>query len=423
MIKFKSKKLDITPEIPSRLVGMNISDKSEGVHSNLEINIMVFNQNDLDVFLVSIDTLFISKELKIFITEEINKIFGNTFEKDILIMSSHTHYAPCLEEKRIELGIKDEDYFSFIKEKIQLLLKNLHSESFMEIEIEVSNGRTINLSCNRRRKVRTLNNYFKQFVAMEPNIKGSKNEELKIIKIYESNNNSKIIGVIWSFPCHLTNLYNKNLVSAEYPGLIRDSVREKQKSTNLPIIYMPGFAGDVRAYPPKRLSLFKILRSILQLSYPIKYYRFVNKVEYDIWVNSIKNSFWLIWNKSEKIIDFKESQLSTKINKKNVAVLGIKVDGVDDVIFRKVNFGDHLGFYTMSAETVSAYSKLIAEISTNNFYICSGYTDEVFGYLPTEDQIKEGGYESNGHFKPFLITGNFNSTIEKTIELCMKEIN
>jgi hypothetical protein len=43
--------------------------------------------------------------------------------------------------------------------------------------------------------------------------------------------------------------------------------------------------------------------------------------------------------------------------------------------------------------------------------------------LPTEDQIKEGGYESNGHFKPFLITGNFNSTIEKTIELCMKEIN
>ena len=77
----------------------------------------------------------------------------------------------------------------------------------------------------------------------------------------------------------------------------------------------------------------------------------------------------------------------------------------------------------MSAETVSAYSKLIAEISINNFYICSGYTDEVFGYLPTEDQIKEGGYESNGHFKPFLITGNFSSTIEKTIELCMKEIN
>lgn len=258
---------------------------------------------------------------------------------------------------------------------------------------------------------------------MEPNTKGYKNEEFKLIKVYDAQGLNKLLCVIWSFPCHPTNLYNNKLVSAEFPGEIRKIIRENQKASSMPVLYMPGFAGDVRAYPPQRKSFLKTIRDLLQLSYPVKYYRFIDKSEYDVWINSLSKSFWQIWTQSQKTTPINGAQLTSKLNRKKVALLGIKADGVEDVIFRKINIGETLAFYTMSAETVSAYSKLIETVALEDFYIYTGYTDEVFGYLPTQEQIREGGYESNGYFNAFLISDNFYSSIEKTIESWIKEIN
>lgn len=421
-VTFKSKRIDITPDIPSRLTGMSGTKKSQGIHSNLEINAMVLSQQEKHIYIISIDTLFISKQLKAVITEEINTCFGSTPEADILILSTHTHFAPSLEEKRTDLGVKDQDYFNFLKNKITELIELLSAENSSAIEIEVSNGKTTNLTSNRRRKVRKLGAYFKPFIAMEPNLKGYKNEEFKLLKMYEAKSSKNLLGVIWTFPCHPTNLYDNTLISAEFPGEIRSLIREKKGLNDLSVVYMPGFSGDVRAYPPKRTSLSKTIRDLLQLSYPVNYYRFINKIEYDQWISTLANSFWGIWNHSQQL-NSNDAQLSSQINKKKTSLLGIHVDGVEELIFRKVNIGTKIGFYTMSAETVSGYSILLDSIAKENFYICTGYTDEVFGYLPTQKQIREGGYESKDYFTPFLVTGNFNSSIEKTIELCIKEIN
>jgi hypothetical protein len=288
--------------------------------------------------------------------------------------------------------------------------------------MEVSNGKTDNLTCNRRRKVRKLGAFFKTFIAMEPNLRGYKNEEFKIIKILEANSSGNILGVLWTFPCHPTNLFDKNLISAEFPGEVRNVIRVKQNTNELPVIYMPGFAGDVRAHPPKRISFFKMVRDLFQLSYPVIYYRFKSKDEYSDWVNSLTNHFWNVWKNSKKINNLNDSILSSKINKKEVSILGIKVDGVENIIFRKISLGNKLALYTMSAETVSEYSRVVDKIADEEFCIYTGYADEVFGYLPTQKQIKEGGYESKEYFKPFLVTGDFKSSIEKTIESCIREI-
>lgn len=100
-MNFKSRSIDITPLMPSRLTGMSNAEKHQGVHSKLEINALVFNQNEKNIYIFSVDTLFISKELKKFICEKIELCFGATSEMDIIIMSTHTHYAPSLEEKRV----------------------------------------------------------------------------------------------------------------------------------------------------------------------------------------------------------------------------------------------------------------------------------------------------------------------------------
>ena len=90
---------------------------------------------------------------------------------------------------------------------------------------------------------------------MEPNPKGFINELFQSLNIYNKVNN-KLIGTIWSFPCHPTNFPNKNLINSEFPGEVRNFIR-KSKQTDASVIYFPGFAGDVRATPPRRKSFSK----------------------------------------------------------------------------------------------------------------------------------------------------------------------
>lgn len=77
----------------------------------------------------------------------------------------------------------------------------------------------------------------------------------------------------------------------------------------------------------------------------------------------------------------------------------------------------------MSAELSSEYIKSFKKLEENNqFYIASGYADEVYGYLPTKKQIEEGGYESKDHLKPFLISGKYNLSTQNIVESWIKEI-
>jgi len=421
MIKFKTLKINITPNQPSRLIGMNKKEFSKGIHNDLEINAMVFRYDQKNIFFISIDTLFVSLPIKKFITEEINNTFGLTNESDILIMSTHTHYAPSIEEHRIDLGIKDNKYFDFIKVKIKEIIHLLNEMTFVDVDIFLQIGNSEKLTNNRRRKVRVITNYFKQFIAMEPNLSGFKREKIEIINI--RNKQNQLIGLLWSFPCHPTNLYDKSLISSEFIGEIRKAIRKKINSNDLGIIYLPGFSGDVRASPPKRLSIGKIIRDLLQLSYPVKYYRFQNKAEYTAWINSLTHKFMYIWDNSEKI-EVGDLALKTQFIKKEIiSILGIKVKGTNDIIFRKVSFGNKLAFITISAEVVAEYIQILESQFNEEICIFVGYVDEVFGYLPTLKQIEEGGYESKDYFHAFLVSGNFSSQIENNIKACFKEMN
>jgi neutral ceramidase len=422
MIKFKALKIDITPNRPSRLTGMKENEFSKGIHNNLEINAMVFKSEQKNIFFISIDTLFISAPIKQFITDEINKHFGLTDESDILIMSTHTHYAPSIEENRIDLGVKDIQYFDFMKTKIIELIHSLTEITFVDVDISLQNANSEGLTNNRRRKVRLITNYFKQIIAMEPNLSGFKRERIDIIKIINKQNN-KLIGLIWTFPCHPTNLYDKSLVSSEFIGEIRNAVRKKINSNDLGVVYMQGFSGNIRATPPKRFSIEKFVRDLLQLSYPVKYYRFQNQSEYSSWIDSLTHKFMGIWETSDKM-EIGDVVVKTQVIKKEILeILGIEVKGTGPIIFRKVNFGSKLAFVTISAEVVAEYTKILGCLFTEDVCIFVGCVDEVFGYLPTLNQIEEGGYESNDYFNAFLVSGKFSLQIENNIKECIRKMN
>lgn len=419
-LQYKSEKINITPDFSCVLMGSEDHNRSSGIFTELEANIMVFRSGEKCTYFISLDTLFITNELNRSINELINKTFGNTNEVDIIPIASHTHYAPALEEKRTKLGKKDDKYYSFLLTQLETLVHKLKSIPFVEVELKYSEKVSEGITCNRRRRARRLSNYFKSFIAMEPNPKGFINERFSRLNIYNTTNN-EIMGTMWSFPCHPTNFPNKTLISSEFPGEVRTFIR-KSKQKEVVVIYFPGFAGDVRATPPKRKSLFKFLRTIFQLSYPVSYYRFNSIAEYTKWCDVLVESFSKI-DSNETKFEYDELTLETKISKEPLKSFGIEVDEITNLQFRKVKIGPDFAIYTLSAEPVGEYSDIFQTYISEKFSICTGYTDSVFGYLPTQNQVNEGGYESGEFFDAFLVKGKFNNKIEETVISHVKKFN
>jgi hypothetical protein len=52
----------------------------------------------------------------------------------------------------------------------------------------------------------------------------------------------------------------------------------------------------------------------------------------------------------------------------------------------------------------------------NGITLGVGYTGPVFGYLPTDKHVREGGYESEGFIEPFGLRGSFSSGIEELVK-------
>lgn len=411
-MQYRSAQIDITPDFSCVLTGVNDTNRSDGVYSALEANMMVFGCGENSVYLLSIDTLFITAELKQSITELINRVFGQTQEKDIIPIASHTHYAPALELRRTQLGKRDEAYYAFLLAKLESLFEQVKSMPFREVELTYSEHKSKGLTCNRRRKARRVKDYFNSFISMEPNPKGFVDERFKRLNVYTSESRV-LVGTLWSFPCHPTNFPVKSVISAEFPGEVRRFVRAA-KDDAATVVYLPGLAGDVRAAPPQRRSFLKFLRSVLQLSYPDYYYRFSNVGEYRAWKDELLAGFAML-DSNEMLLDSDNLELESRLSEASLNSLGIKVEGIEGILFRHIGMGHQFAIYTLSAEPVGLYSEIMEPVAKEKFVIFTGYADSVFGYLPAQHQLAEGGYEVDGFFSNFLVTGTFDRDLERTV--------
>jgi len=74
----------------------------------------------------------------------------------------------------------------------------------------------------------------------------------------------------------------------------------------------------------------------------------------------------------------------------------------------------------VNAEVCSPYDEILERVLPGNVLI-SGYSDQVFGYLPSDNQIELGGYEVSGFFEPFGLEGSYKPRIEEYVAETVRE--
>jgi len=69
----------------------------------------------------------------------------------------------------------------------------------------------------------------------------------------------------------------------------------------------------------------------------------------------------------------------------------------------------------LPAEPVAEYVPLITSLLQRRIVIPVGCADHVFGYLPAESMLSEGGYEVEGFVRYFGLSGKFTKGVENRV--------
>jgi hypothetical protein len=330
-------------------------------------------------FFVSVDSLYISEKV---VREAISLTKNRSVHyENIIIASTHTHSSPNLESRFCEKVVSQSFQESVTNSIVSIFGKNLSSLKKSSLELlEVDSCKTI----NRRMMGRDIRSFFlKSKMIMRPNRKRLFQNNIKCL--YDTQSKT----VLFNFACHPVFNIGKKF-SSDFPGEIGRKLIESNKFENA--IFMQGFAGDIRPdFTTSGLKSFKY--GLITFSKALVHgeaFHWFTKHDFDQFCDM--NSQQILKNISrEKIaatVSFKKKSLEFPVRSETgqvTHILGIKFLVVDKIIF-----------VSIGAEVLYKFQEMFEKEFPDFTFFCIGYADRTIGYLPFDDDLAAGGYESSG---------------------------
>jgi Neutral/alkaline non-lysosomal ceramidase, N-terminal len=411
----RSASCDITPrDRTMRLAGY--AARTEPVSTILdpiEISAVLLECGGQRCLIFSFDLMIVGAELQQIIFA---KLARHGFKlAEIMLLASHTHFAPATDQACARLGVPEQQFVNDVADAAEGLLLRMLREQASEITLEMRQGR-LNHSINRRRHWRfptfrrTCGLRFES-VVMAPNPQGPTDERATVLLLRRADD-ATIIGVIWHYTCHPTAVIPDDVVSSDYPGVVRRALRER--FGEIPCVFAQGFCGDIRPNM-RRATPSAGLRGRLR--------RMARTMVSGPSFAAPAAGEWTRWSEdlAAKVVAIAQDQ-SGKISSPatlatgsaNIPLGGFFKGSVPDkpLAVQVVRFGDMLELVALSAEaTVEWHDIIDREMPVRNgrVRLYAGYLGALFGYLPTAVHIPEGGYEVEGFQPLFGLSGKFDS--------------
>jgi hypothetical protein len=413
---------DVTPrDRPVRLSGYyNRTDPVSTVLDSIEVSGILLECAGQRCLIFSFDLMTVGAELQNLITTKLTK-YG--FEpREIVLFASHTHFAPATDQACSRLGTPDEQFVGDVANSVESLVQQMLREDASEVRLEVLRGH-LRHSINRRRFWpfptfgRTYGFRFSS-VSMAPNPQGPV-DELATVLLLRKVNGERILGVIWHYTCHPTAVTPDNVISPDYPGTVRQALREQ--FGNIPCVFAQGFCGDIRPNirsSRRQVGLRERVRRVARTVISGPSFRAVDAEDWKRWSASLAGHVLNI-SRNEPHNVISPTNLGTGVS--HIPVSDFFSGSAPDkpLAVHVIRFGDDLELVALSAEMTVDWKGVIERaIPTkgNQIRLYVGYLGALFGYMPTASQITEGGYEVEGFQTLFGLSGKFKADrIEITV--------
>ena len=416
-------KLDITPSIPMKLAGF---DFRQGTYEKIGMPIFcrcfVF---DGQIALVSLELLFVGDYLDDLIRQRLanDPILAAL---KVQISATHTHssmqtannHSPRLGEFSIHYC---DDVANRVIEALRIALSNQES---------VTVKKAIGL-CDIAIHRRVIN--AKGIVEMAPNHEVAIDDRAHLFQFVRHTGSVK--AVLIHNHCHPT-ISGDNVLSGEYPGVVSDEI--EQVFDDSVCLFLQGFCGDIRPNVSRANQFYRAhyedvvrLGKHLALNYLNAMQNPTDMTEEAISHYGEKSVYlplnakltWLELEEYKHLYHQSDIQFEWAVRQQYLLKEGGNTldNSNQEVKLTFLNINNVIKLITANAEVVNHYQQYI----TNNLdqhILCVGYCNGMIGYIPTKEQVTQGGYEPNLSSYYFYLPSTFNQEVEHCLKQAFEQI-
>lgn len=412
----------ITPEQPMWMAGYAARTKpAEGKVHDLNAKTLVLQDSQGNrLAIVTLDLLGIDRAMRDWIADRVEQRHGIA-PKDLLINASHTHSAPVMREKAY--SIYGHSFYDLTPE--QLEQSNAYSDWLQE-RIVVLVGEAVEQSSparlsytharagfgmNRRQKT-------ERGRQISPNPDGPVDHDVPVLRIERPDGSLR--AVVFGYACHATTLSGYDYCG-DYPGFAQECIEQRHPESTA--LFLAGCGGDQNPYPRSQDRALELCRQ--------HGHALANAVEAALQGPPKPVRGPLRTAIEEVTLDFAEPpsrealEAQVKSNNKyerlhaEFLLEQLRHEGAIPSIYpclvQAIRFGNDLTLVALAGEVVVDYSlRLKREVSGPPLWV-AGYSNDVFGYVPSVRVLREGGYEGGGAMLYTPLPGPFAPSVEERI--------
>lgn len=401
----------ITPDGSMWMAGYASRDKpSEGkIHDLNAKALAIEDRQGTRLVIVTLDLISIPRDVRDWLEKEVGQKYRLPPE-GLLVNASHTHCGPELRTDKVYLP-KDrvrqsEEYVEGLKKKLVALV-GCALENLAPASLSYTHARA-GFAMNRRTPTPSgFRNH--------PNPDGPVDHDVPVLLVKGAD--GQLEAVLFGYACHSTTLSFYEFCG-DYPGFAKRYVEEAHPG--VVAMFMAGCGGDQNPQPRRTLELCQQHGRAL-----------ANAVEAALGAYPRPVRGPLKMALGEVVLKFApppsreelEQQAKSK-NKWESRHADILLKELDDTgklrttystLVHVVRFGTDLILVALPGEAVVDYSlRLKSELAGPVVWV-AGYSNDVFGYLPSLRVLEEGGYEGGGAMRYTSFPGPFAPSVEKCV--------
>jgi hypothetical protein len=386
---------------------------SEGIVQELYAKVLVLEDGAGNrLAIVTTDLLGIPRSLREVVVERLErrvKLPG----RSLLLNASHTHCGPELRTERAgHYGDGTEHvrqatvYAGQLADKIVDLVAEA-IDRLQPARLSYSHARA-GFAMNRRLKAG-------QAYINRPNPDGPVDHAVPVLRV--DGPNGDLRAVLFGYACHNTTMRLYKFFG-DYAGCAQEYVDEAHPGVTA--LFLMGCGGDQNPYPRRKLRLARqhgrALANGVETALQAKSHPLGGRLQ--VALEPVTLEFASVPSR-EQLLQLAASQ--NRFDRRRGSFLLEKIDSGEGIAreysypVQVAQLGSELTLVALAGETVVDYSLRLKKELPGPFVWVAGYSNDVFGYVPSARVLGEGGYEAGGAMRYTLFPGPFAPSVEQRI--------
>lgn len=413
--------IKITPEKSMWMAGYASRTKpSEGVDQDLFAKALAIeDQQGTRVVIVTMDIIGVQASMRAWLEQQIRAKYALP-PQSLLLNASHTHCGPELRpEKFVDSDLPPEqepsvcEYGPILQEKLLALIGDALGK-LQPARLDYLHGRC-GFAMNRRRPT-------EKGFTNAPNIDGPVDHDVPVLRVTDPE--GKLLALLFGYACHNTTMGDQ-LFRGDYAGYAQQYLQEAHPE--MTAMFMTGCGGDQNPCPRRKLEYCQAHGRSLALAVEAAMETVarpltgplcpaLETVSLDFAPLPSKEELQQIAGENKRPKSGHAKRLLRQLEETG------RIRSTYTYPVQVIRFGTDLTLVALAGEVVVDYSlRLKKELAGPAVWV-AGYSNDVFGYVPSVRVLKEGGYEGGGAMLWGSLPGPFSDTIEERIVAKVRQL-